>query len=239
MTQQNEIRERIEAVRQKIKEAAEKSGRKSEDVTLIAVTKTVEPASIFQALNCGIKAVGENRVQELCRKRQIVQQDDVSWHLIGHLQTNKVRQALPYADLIHSVDSLHLLDVLEQEAKAQNRNVKFLLQVNVSGEESKFGITPNQVMKFVENAANKQNVQLCGLMTVPPPVKKPEENKPYFSALKNLAVDIEQKNYDNISMNILSMGMSGDFTAAIEEGATMVRVGTSIFGERIYTADQR
>lgn len=233
MTEQAQLEERIEQVRQTIREAARKSGRRPEEITLLAVTKTVETPVILQALDCGITAVGENRVQELCRKRQEIQREGVAWHLIGHLQTNKIRQVLPLADLIHSVDSLHLLDALDREAEAQNRNVKFLLQVNVSGEESKFGIAPDQVMKFVENAAAKRNVRLCGLMTVPPPVKNSEENKPYFAALRNLAVDIRQKNYDNISMDILSMGMSGDYAAAIEEGATIVRVGTSIFGQRI------
>lgn len=235
MTEQNPIRERIEQVRQNICEAAKKSGRKPEDITLVAVTKTVEVPTILTALDCGITAVGENRVQELCRKQQEIDRE-VSWHLIGHLQTNKIKQVLPHTELIHSVDSLHLMDALEKEAIRQNLNVKFLLQVNVSGEESKFGISPNQVMEFVEKAENKRNIQLCGLMTVPPPVQKPEENKPYFEKLKNLAVDIEGKNYDNISMDILSMGMSGDYTAAIEEGATLVRVGTSIFGKRIYAA---
>ena len=233
MTEQAQLEERIEQVRQTIREAARKSGRRPEEITLLAVTKTVETPIILQALDCGITAVGENRVQELCRKRQEIQREGVAWHLIGHLQTNKIRQVLPLADLIHSVDSLHLLDALDREAEAQNRNVKFLLQVNVSGEESKFGIAPDQVMQFVENAAAKRNVRLCVLMTVPPPVKNPEENKPYFAALRNLAVDIRQKNYDNISMDILSMGMSGDYAAAIEEGATIVRVGTSIFGQRI------
>ena len=233
MMEQTELAERIALVRQKICQAAGKSGRKPEEITLLAVTKTVEVPVILQALDCGITAVGENRVQELCRKRQEILSEDVAWHLIGHLQTNKIKQVLPYTDLIHSVDSLHLLDALEREAEAQNRNVKFLLQVNVSREQSKFGIAPDQVMNFVENAANKRRTKLCGLMTVPPPVADPEENKPYFAALKNLAVDIQQKNYDNISMDILSMGMSGDYTAAIEEGATIVRVGTSIFGSRI------
>ncbi|MBE7041907.1 MAG: YggS family pyridoxal phosphate-dependent enzyme [Ruminococcaceae bacterium] len=236
--QENEIRERIEQVKKKIEEAAKKSGRNAEDITLIAVTKTVEVPAILQALQCGIKAVGENRVQELCRKHQQIEHD-VDWHLIGHLQTNKIKQVLPFANLIHSVDSLHLLDALEKEALTQNRDVKILLQVNVSGEESKFGISPNQAMNFAECVAGKQKIQLCGLMTVPPPVAQPYENKPYFAKLKQLAFQIEQEHYQHVNMDILSMGMSGDYTAAIEEGATMVRVGTSIFGARIYAANQQ
>lgn len=235
MTQTNEIRERIDQVRDNIKTAAQKSGRNVEEITLVAVTKTVEVPTILQALDCGITAVGENRVQELCRKRQEIDRT-LDWHLIGHLQTNKIRQVLPYADLIHSVDSLHLLEALEKEAKQQNRTVNFLLQVNVSGESSKFGIAPSQAERFAEIAAEKQHIRLCGLMTVPPPVSRPEQNKPYFEKLKKLSVDIEQKKYDNISMDILSMGMSGDYVAAIEEGATIVRVGTSIFGQRMYAA---
>lgn len=227
------MQERIASVRERIEAAAKKSGRRPEEITLIAVSKTVEPPAVWDALQCGITDLGENRVQELCRKREAISEPGIRWHLIGHLQTNKIRQALPRADLIHSVDSLHLLDALELEAVRQDRNVNFLLQVNVSGEESKFGIAPSQVMNFVEMAENKAKVKLCGLMTVPPPAASPEENKPYFEALRNLAVDIQAKNYDNISMDILSMGMSGDFTAAIEEGATMVRVGTSIFGARL------
>ena len=238
MTQTNEIRERIEQVKYNIKTAAKKSGRKPEEVTLIAVTKTVEVPTILQALDCGITAVGENRVQELCRKRQEIDRE-ICWHLIGHLQTNKIRQVLPCTDLIHSVDSIHLLEALEKEGEMQNRTVQFLLQVNVSGETSKFGISPDEVERFVEIAAGKKRIQLCGLMTVPPPVSNPEENKPYFSKLKHLALDIEQKKYDNISMDILSMGMSGDYVAAIEEGATHVRVGTSIFGQRIYAAQMQ
>ncbi len=238
MTEKNEIRERIEQVRQNIKTAAQKSGRKPEEITLIAVTKTVEVPTILQALDCGITSVGENRVQELCRKRQEIDRE-ISWHLIGHLQTNKIRHVLPHVDLIHSVDSVHLLEALEKEAEIQNRTVQFLLQVNVSGETSKFGISPDEVERFVEIAAGKSRIQLCGLMTVPPPVSNPEENKPYFAKLKHLAIDIEEKKYDNISMDVLSMGMSGDYVAAIEEGATHVRVGTSIFGQRIYAAQMQ
>ncbi len=235
MTEKNEIRERIEQIRQNIKTAAQKSGRSLNEITLIAVTKTVEVPTILQALDCGITTVGENRVQELCRKRQEIDRE-VSWHLIGHLQTNKIRQVLPHVDLIHSVDSIHLLEALEKEAENQNRDVKFLLQVNVSGEASKFGISPEEAERFLEAAADKKRIQLCGLMTVPPPVSNPDENKPYFAKLKQLADTLIQKNYDHVRMDLLSMGMSGDYVAAIEEGATHVRVGTSIFGQRIYAA---
>lgn len=238
MTEKNEICERIEEVKQKIEESAKKSGRIPEDITLIAVTKTVDVPSVLTALDCGIRAVGENRVQELCRKRQAVCRP-AQWHLIGHLQTNKIRQVLPEVDMIHSVDSTRLLEALEKEALAQERCVNILLQVNVSGEQSKFGLAPHEILKVAEVASTKKNIQLCGLMTVPPPVQKPDENKPYFSKLRELAFAVEKERFDHVRMDVLSMGMSGDYTAAIEEGATMVRIGTSIFGERIYAAHQQ
>lgn len=175
---------------------------------------------------------------ELCRKRQAVCLP-AQWHLIGHLQTNKIRQVLPCVDMIHSVDSIHLLEALEKEAVAQGRCVNILLQVNVSGEQSKFGLAPQDVLNVAEIASHKKNIQLCGLMTVPPPVRKPDENKPYFSKLRELAFVIEKEQLEHVRMDVLSMGMSGDYTAAIEEGATMVRIGTSIFGERIYAAHQQ
>lgn len=235
MTEQNEIRERIEQVRENISLAAKKSGRSTDEITLVAVTKTVETPVILNALDCGITAVGENRVQELCRKyREITV--PLEWHLIGHLQTNKVKQVVPCVNLIHSVDSIRLLDALEKECETIQKKMNVLLQVNVSGEESKFGITPQDAFSFAEYAAGKKFVRLCGLMTVPPPVTAPEENKPYFAALKELSFAISEKHYENVTMETLSMGMSGDYIAAIEEGSTIVRVGTSIFGKRNYAA---
>lgn len=235
MTEQNEIRERIQQVRETISLSAKKSGRSESEITLVAVTKTVETPVILEALNCGITAVGENRVQELCRKQQEITRP-LDWHLIGHLQTNKVKQVVPCVKLIHSVDSIRLLDALEKECGDLNRNIDVLLQVNVSGEESKFGIEPKDVFSFAEYAAGKEHVHLCGLMTVPPPVLYPEENKPYFAKLRELSFAISERKYENVRMDELSMGMSGDYAAAIEEGATIVRVGTSIFGKRNYAA---
>lgn len=226
------ISENIKSVKNRIEQAAKRVGRSPDEITLIGVSKTVEAKRVQEAVLAGVSNLGENRVQELLSKY-----DEVSggiWHMIGHLQTNKVKQVVGKASLIHSVDSIHLLDEIERVSKNKGITSRFLLQVNVSGEESKFGISPDDVERFTEYACNLTNCNLCGLMTVPPPVLNPYENKKYFDKLYEISVDIQGKNYDNISMDILSMGMSGDFEAAIECGSTMVRVGSAIFGNRNY-----
>ena len=231
----SQIADNIKRVRENVQRAAEQCGRDAADITLIAVTKTVDVDAMEEALSCGLDNVGENRVQELCRKYEILQERRIRWHLIGHLQTNKVKYVADKVDLIHSVDSVRLLEELERAGVKCNKTINFLLQVNVSGEESKFGLEPGEVDRFLESAATMRYARLCGLMTVPPVAKEPNDSRKYFEKLRNLFVDIRDKNYDNISMEHLSMGMSGDYTAAILEGATMIRIGTSIFGQRNYT----
>ena len=226
------ISENVSIVKQRIYDAAKRAGRDASEITLIGVSKTVEAEKVQQAVDAGIKNLGENRVQELVSKFDEV--NGAAWHLIGHLQTNKVKHVAEKAVLIHSVDSFRLMDELERVAATKNISVNYLLQVNVSGEETKFGVSPDEVERYVEYAANLQYCRLSGLMTVPPPVLEPSDNKKFFDRLFEISVDIRAKNYDNISMDILSMGMSGDFEAAIECGSTMVRVGSAIFGKRNY-----
>ncbi len=226
------ISENIQKVKFNIEEAARKSGRNPEDITLIGISKTVEADRVQMAVDSGICHLGENKVQELCEKYDKVK--GAKWHLVGHLQTNKVKQVLGKVSLIHSVDSMHLAQEIEKRAEAMGIFVDFLLQINVSGEESKFGINPSEAEAFSEFACSLKYARLKGLMTVPPPAVNPSDNKKYFDRLFEISVDIEQKKYHNINMDILSMGMSGDYTQAIECGATMVRVGSAIFGQRIY-----
>ena len=161
--------------------------------------------------------------------------DDIKWHMIGHLQRNKVKYIIDKAELIHSVDSLRLAEAIEKEAARQNRIVDILIEVNVAGEDSKFGISPQELSSFVDKVAELPHICVKGLMTIAPYVENPEDNRGVFAYLRKLSVDIEAKNAHNITMSVLSMGMTGDYQVAIEEGATMVRVGTGIFGERIYT----
>lgn len=232
-----DIAENIEKVRFNIEEAARRAGRNPSDITLIGVSKTVAVPKIKEAVSLGITELGENRVQELGEKYGEI--DGVNWHLIGHLQTNKVKYIVDKVKLIHSVDSIKLADEIEHRAKLKNITVNILLQVNVSGEESKSGIDPSGAPAFAEYAAGLENTRLCGLMTVPPPVLNPSDNKKYFNELFELSVKISAEKYDNIKMNVLSMGMSGDYTAAIECGATMVRLGSAIFGNRIYKGGTR
>ena len=227
-----DIAENINNVIFNIEEAARRAGRPVSDITLIGVSKTVSVPRIKEAVSLGITELGENRVQELNEKYDEI--SGVNWHLIGHLQTNKVKYIIDKVKLIHSVDSIKLADEIERQAKLKGNLVDVLLQVNVSGEESKFGIDPSEAIGFAEYMAKLKNVRLCGLMTVPPPVLNSSDNKKYFNELFELSVKISAERYDNIKMNVLSMGMSGDYTAAIECGATMVRVGSAIFGNRIY-----
>ncbi len=226
------IAKNIESVNQRIADAAARSGRRVSDITLIGVSKTVDAARVQSAVDAGVINLGENRVQELTAKYDEVK--GASWHLIGHLQTNKVKYIIGKTELIHSVDSIRLMDEIERCSAAKNVVTDFLLQINVSGEESKFGVAPSDAVRLAEYAANLKHCRLLGLMTVPPPVVNPSANKKFFDKLFEISVDIRAKNYDNISMGILSMGMSGDFEAAIECGSTMVRVGSAIFGKRDY-----
>lgn len=223
----------LQEVERKIIEACKKAGRSREDITLIAVSKT-KPVSMLQEIyDLGIRDFGENKVQELTDKAPQLP-TDLRWHMIGHLQRNKVKQVIDKAVLIHSVDSVRLAKAIETEAAKKDITVHILLEVNVAEEDSKFGLKVDEVLPAVEEIATMPHVRIKGLMTIAPFVENPEENRTVFAQLQKLSVDIAEKNIDNVSVDILSMGMTNDYQVAIEEGATMIRVGTGIFGEREY-----
>ena len=228
------VAEQLQNVRAEIRKACEKSGRNPEEVTLIAVSKTKPISMIQEAMNAGQTIFGENKVQELCTKYEELPKN-LEWHLIGHLQRNKVKYIADKAALIHSVDSLKLAEEISKEALKKNVEVNILIEVNVAEEESKFGVSVEETPVLVEEIAKLPGIHIQGLMTIAPYTTDPEENRPVFRTLKKLAVDIKKKNIDNVNVSILSMGMTNDYEVAIEEGATMVRVGTGIFGERNYT----
>ena len=227
------IVENIKQVEENIKQACEKVGRNPEEVTLIAVSKTKPYTAIEEALPSGILDYGENKVQELCSKMEQLP-SDIRWHMIGHLQRNKVKYIVGKVELIHSVDTYRLAEEINIQAKKQNVIVPILVEVNIAHEESKFGISAEDAILLVEEISKLENIRIKGLMTIAPYVENPEDNRLYFRKIKQLSVDITNKNIDNVFMEILSMGMTGDYMVAIEEGATMVRVGTGIFGERNY-----
>ena len=231
------IKENLEAVRNNITKAAKDAGRDPKEVTLIAVSKT-KPVSLLQeAYDAGVRDFGENKVQEITDKYPQLPKD-IRWHMIGHLQTNKVKYIVDKVAMIHSVDSYKLAQEISRQAVKHDTCVDILIEVNVSGEESKFGVTTDQAPELILQISELPGIRIRGLMTVAPPVSDPIENKGVFCALSQLLVDIDAKNIDNVCMDCLSMGMSGDYTVAIAEGATFVRVGTSIFGEREYRVDR-
>lgn len=227
------LEENLQEVERKIQEACEKVNRSRDEVTLIAVSKTKPVSMLKEVYDLGIRDFGENKVQELTEKYSEMP-SDLTWHLIGHLQRNKVKQVIDKAALIHSVDSIRLAETIENEAAKKNIIVDILLEVNVAEEESKYGFKVNEVLSAVEHIATFSHIRIKGLMTIAPFVENPEENRTVFSSLQKLSVDIAKKNIDNVSVNILSMGMTNDYQVAIEEGATMIRVGTGIFGKRDY-----
>ena len=221
----------VEQVHDRIKAACIRGGRKPEEVTLIAVSKTKPLEDLQEAYRCGERVFGENKVQEIALKQPQMPKD-ACFHMIGHLQRNKVRQVLPLVSMIHSVDSLRLAQEIQQEAKRLGRIVDILLEVNVAGEESKFGFAPEEVIHNLQMIREFSHIRVCGLMTIAPFVENSEQNRPVFKKLFQLYVDIKHKNIDNVNMSVLSMGMTGDYEVAVEEGATMIRVGTGIFGVR-------
>ena len=227
------VAENYRHVLKKVEEACARSGRDPKDVTLIAVSKTKPIEMIEEAMEAGARVFGENKVQELCDKYGQLPKD-LHWHLIGHLQRNKVKYIVDKAELIHSVDSLKLAEEISKEALKKNVEVNILIEVNVAEEESKFGVSVEETLALVEEIAKLPGIHIQGLMTIAPYTTDPEENRPVFRTLKKLAVDIKKKNIDNVCMDVLSMGMTGDYQVAVEEGATLVRVGTGIFGERNY-----
>lgn len=227
------LKENLKNAEENIEAACKRAGRSRDEVTLIAVSKTKPLEMLREIYDAGTRHFGENKVQELCDKMEQMP-SDIQWHMIGHLQRNKVKYIVGKVALIHSVDTYRLAEEINIQAKKRNITVPILVEVNIAGEESKFGISAEDAILLVEDISRLENVQIKGLMTIAPYVADPEENRLYFRRIKQLSVDITNKNIDNVSMEILSMGMTGDYEVAIEEGATMVRVGTGIFGERNY-----
>lgn len=231
------ISEKIAEVQRRIEDACRRVGRNPDEVILIAVSKTRPVDALMEAYNAGALHFGENKVQELTDK--IPQMPpDIHWHMIGHLQRNKVKYIVGKTAFIHSVDSLRLAEEISKEAVRQNVTVQILIEVNVAQEDSKFGLSAEETPDIVKEIAKLPGVQLKGLMTIAPYTEDAENNRLYFRKLKQLSVDIKNKNIDNVSMDVLSMGMTGDYEVAVEEGATCVRVGTGIFGERDYSNHQ-
>lgn len=230
-----DISENAKVIRENIAAAAEKSGRKAEDINLMAVTKTVDSLFINYAVdNCGINLIGENRVQEFLSKKDELHLENTEVHLIGHLQTNKVRQIVPYVSMIESVDSVRLAKEISKECGKIDKIMDILVEVNVGNENSKFGIDSVLLGEFLAELSEIPNIRVKGLMAIPPICEKSSEVKRFFSNMYKMFLDIEAKKLDNIYMHILSMGMSGDYVEAIEEGATEIRVGSSLFGKRVY-----
>ena len=227
------LSDNLNNVKERVYKAALRSNRNPEDIVLIAVSKTKPAEDIKEVYDCGIREFGENKVQEICYKSEILP-EDINWHMIGHLQRNKVKSVIDKSCLIHSVDSIRLAKQISDEAVKKDMTVSVLLEVNVADEATKFGFTINETEDALREIAAMPNICVRGLMTSAPYTDNPEDNREYFRSLKQLCVDLKDKNIDNTSMDYLSMGMTGDFEVAIEEGATHVRVGTAIFGERDY-----
>ena len=228
------LKEKYDAVEARVQKACERSGRDRAAVTLIAVSKTKPLAMLREAYDFGVRQFGENKVQELNEKIPALP-SDIHWHMIGHLQRNKVKYIVGAVDLIHSVDSVRLAEEISKQAVKKDVTCDILIEVNMAQEETKFGLFRDEVLQMVRECSALPNLRIRGLMTIAPNVDQAEDNRKYFRAIRELSVDITTENIDNVSMDFLSMGMTGDFEVAIEEGATHVRVGTAIFGEREYS----
>ena len=225
------VKENLAKTEERIKAACERSGRRPDSVTLIAVSKTKPVRLIEEAYEYGIREFGENKAQEMKEKYDVLPKN-ISWHFIGHLQTNKIKYVVGRACLIHSIDSLHLAEEIDSYCEKKGLDVDVLIEVNVAKEATKSGINLEETEELVKSISRLSHVHIKGLMTIAPFVENAENNRMIFRALKDLSVDISRKNIDNVSMDILSMGMTNDYEVAIEEGATHIRVGTAIFGER-------
>jgi pyridoxal phosphate enzyme (YggS family) len=228
------LTERLDMVRENIRAACRRAGRDVSEVELVAVSKTKPVSDIQVVYDAGIREFGENKVQEM-NEKQAVLPSDINWHMIGHLQRNKVKNVVGTTKLIHSVDSIRLAEEISREAQKKQCVADILLEVNVAGEETKFGFTPEETLAAAEEVGRLPGLHVKGLMTSAPFVENAEENRKYFRKLRELAVDIRKKNIDNVDMVFLSMGMTNDYAVAVEEGATHVRVGTAIFGSRNYS----
>jgi len=228
----SDIASNLFKVHENMRKAALKAGRGIEDIKLVAVTKEVDSSKIKEAIKAGVTILGENYVQDAKEKIAEIGHD-IQWHMIGHLQTNKAKYAVKLFDMIQSVDSLRLAEELDKQAKKLDKGFQILIQVNVSGEESKFGVSPQEVHSLISQISEKmENLSVQGLMTMPPYFNDPERNRPYFKALRELRDRIVSSEIKDVTLKELSMGMSNDYEIAIEEGATIVRIGTAIFGER-------
>ena len=228
------IAENLQQVRENIRKACEAVGRDSKEVTLVAVSKTKPVEMLKEAYDAQARVFGENKVQEIMDKYDRLP-SDIQWHMIGHLQRNKVKYIIDKVAMIHSVDSVRLAQTIEAEAAKKDLVMPILVEVNVAEEESKFGLSTDEVLPFLEEISQYPHIAVKGLMTIAPFVDDAEENREVFVKLKKLSVDIAAKNINNVTMSVLSMGMTGDYQVAVQEGATMVRVGTGIFGERDYS----
>jgi len=232
MTAEIDIKSNLSKVYANIERAAKRSGRDVNDITLIAVSKTKPVSMIKECIECGTVIFGENKAQEMASKISELHDDNLNWHFIGHLQRNKVKYVVGNACMIHSVDSVRLAEAINAEAVKKGVICDILIEVNIACEDTKFGIKAEDIYDFIDEIRNFHNIKIRGLMTIAPYVDNPEDNRIHFKHLRNLLVDINSKNIDNGTMSVLSMGMTGDFEVAVEEGATMIRVGTGIFGSR-------
>ena len=225
------LAENLQQVNANIEKACAAVGRAPSEITLVAVSKTKPVSMLQEAYDAGARVFGENKVQEIMDKYDQLP-SDIQWHMIGHLQRNKVKYIIDKVAMIHSVDSLRLAQTIEQEAAKKELVMPILLEVNVAEEDTKFGLKVEEVLPLLEQISSFSHIQVKGLMTIAPFVENPEENREVFRTLKKLSVDISAKNINNVTMSVLSMGMTGDYQVAVQEGSTMVRVGTVIFGER-------
>ena len=229
-----EVAQNVSALQEQICQAAAAAGRDPAQVRLMAVTKTVDPELVNAAIDAGITLLGENKAQELCAKYDSYHKDGVEIHFIGHLQTNKVRQIVDKVQMIESVDSLSLAEEIDKRCAALNKQMPILIEVNIGREESKSGVLPEDLPALLEEISKLPAVSVRGLMAIPPVCENNEQVSQYFYQIQQLFIDIKQKKYDNINMEILSMGMSGDYQTAIAYGSNVVRIGTAMFGQRNY-----
>ncbi len=231
---EQEVAQNVRAIMQQVRDTALQAGRDPSEVQVMAVTKTVDPVLVNAAIGAGITLLGENKAQELCAKYDSYHKDGVQIHFIGHLQTNKIRQIVDKVSMVESVDSIKLAREIDRHCAAIGKVMDVLLEVNIGREENKTGIFPELLPALLEEAGKLEHIRVRGLMTIPPVCETEEEVLQYFSQMRQLFIDIKQKKYDNISMEILSMGMSADYLAAVRCGSNIVRIGTAMFGQRNY-----
>ncbi|HBM79822.1 MAG: YggS family pyridoxal phosphate-dependent enzyme [Clostridiales bacterium] len=228
------IKENIDTILEKVNRACEKSNRSSNEIKLIAVTKTVDINRILEALKCNIKSIGENKVQEMTEKYRHIG-NMAEWHMIGHLQTNKVKHIIDKVSMIQSVDSLKLMNEINKRCKDIDKVIDILIEINIGRESTKYGIDPSDILNFIKEAPKYENIRVKGLMTVAPALANKEEVRPYFKEMKKIFDELKDLSIKNVEMKYLSMGMTGDFEIAVEEGSNMIRIGTGIFGPRDYS----